>query len=399
MKLVIYLTKTKIWYGGKSIDWGGADLIKIFKDIRKDERVRDVRIVLGDDVSYVAAFVLEERQPREKIEEMTRGWLPFVLEKNCFDYRLISVGGQDWVQAVAVERSLLDAVSKAVWESGLNLELMIPIGALLAEKSNGYENPIMVKWNGYENLSVLAVNGLADSVFRDEDDLKINTYAKEKWNLENDLEILILEDSKFNLIEEAYKEKNRGEDVAVLSIPVLKKQEIVAEIVERQEVEGEVEASPKKTISKMTIFLIVVLVISLGIMGVVLYNFYNPSDQKVTGVNTPVPVVITPMATPSSAIEAKIDLSKYVVQVLNGSGVTGEAGRVRDLLIEKGFVSVDVGNAEATSDTLVSRKENVPQMVIDELKILMGEYIFDDIGLLTSNDKYDLVIVLGGNAN
>lgn len=399
MKLVVYLTKTKVWYAGKSVDWTGNDLVKIFKDIRRDERVNDVRIVLGNDVSFVGAYKLVEGMTREKHEEATKGLMPFPLEKNCFDYRVVTgIGGEQWVQTVAIEKLLLDSVSTAVWDSGVSLELMIPIGVLIGEKTIGKEIPALVKWNGIESIKVIAVNGLTDSVYTDETDEQINEYAKKKWNLTVDLEQIVL-DASFDLTKEAFKEKNKGEDAEVLSIPVLKKQGITVDAPKTMEGVAKTPTVAKKTpLSKTTIILLVVLGISLVVMSGVLYLNAKQSGAKPAPAPVkPVVVVATPSATPTVA--AKVDLGVYKVQVLNGSGVTGEAGRIKELLIAKGFVTVDTGNAPARTDTSVRQKQGFASEALVAANDNLKDYKVGDTGLLTSDDKYDLVIVLGSNRN
>lgn len=398
MKLAIYLTKTKVVYAGKSLDWTGGDLTKVFKELRRDERVRDVRIVLGDDVSFVASFKAGDNLSKEKIEEAARGQLPFPLISECFDYRIMTgVGGEQWVQIAAVEKSLLDAVSSGVLASGLAVELMIPIGVLLGERTSGKETPAMVKWNGVEVLTVLAVNGITEAVFTDETDEQINIYAKNKWNLDVDLERIAANDT-FDLTKEAFKEKARGSDAEVLSIPILQKQAITVE--EVKPVEGGVVTPvvKKPGVSMLTKILLIVLALALLVMGVVMY--LNSQTPKEVPVLTPAVVVeVSPSVTPTETpvVEEEVDLSGYVVQVLNGSGITGEAGRIRDLLLANGFVTVDVGNAPDRTDTLVQRKADFEDAALTSATDNIKDYKAGDIGLLTSDNKYDLVIVLGSD--
>lgn len=400
MKLAIYLTKTKIWYSGKSVDWASNDLINIFTEIRKDERVRDVRIVLGNDISFVGSFKAEESYSREQNEELARGLMPFSLDKNCFDYRIVAgVGGEKWVQVIAIEKWLLDAVSNAVRDSGLLMELMIPIGVLLGEKTTGREAPTLIKWDGMEKLSVLATNGLTDSIYTDETDEQINEYARAKWGLAVDMEQVILDSKSFEISQEAFKEKNRGDDAVVLNIPILKKEDITTE---EPVVGGEIKVVPveekKQTVSTTTIVLVVVLILSIILMVVVLYL---NSKQSATKIVAPVKTAITiaPTASPTAAIQEKMDLSIYKVQVLNGSGVTGEAGRVKDLLTGKGFASVDVGNAPPQTETSIDQKSSFPSDALTAAEDNIKEYKIGNIGLLTSDSKYDLVIVLGSSKN
>lgn len=266
MKLAIYLTKSKLWHSGQMIEWTEDKLVEIFKSIRSDEHVKDVRIVLGNDVSYVASFEAKEIDSREKIAIKTKEWVPFEFDNDCFDYKVINIGNKKYIQSVAIERSFLKTISSAVWESGLSLEIMIPIGVLLGEKTLGNGELNLVKWNRYETLSVLAILGITESVFENESDENIFNYAKKKWNIATDLKIMNLDDSNFNLSEAVFSERERGGDGDILSIPVLKKQDLTSTPLMVGETENIVVEKESKRVSKTTIVLIIILVISLVIL-------------------------------------------------------------------------------------------------------------------------------------
>ncbi len=97
--------------------------------------------------------------------------------------------------------------------------------------------------------------------------------------------------------------------------------------------------------------------------------------------------------------EVAVDLTQISVQVLNGSGKSGEAGKVKELLIAEGFKSIEVGNADKSNYTgvEVSHKEEVAKSVMDVIeKALGGDYEATESGeLLTQESKYDIVVVVG----
>jgi len=86
------------------------------------------------------------------------------------------------------------------------------------------------------------------------------------------------------------------------------------------------------------------------------------------------------------------------IQVLNGSGVAGAAGKAADFLEGLGYKDIDVGNADKSSyqETVLSIKEeknNYKELLVKDLE---EEYeLSDEIETLESTSSYDVVITLG----
>jgi hypothetical protein len=398
MKFAIYLTKNKIFYSDKILDWDGVSLVEIFKNFKVDLGIKNFRIILGNDLGSVTFFETNEID-RNKIGAEMQTWLPYNLDNECFDYRTGVFNGSSVVQVVAVEKWLLEIVSLAVMENSLNLELMVPVGVLLSEKTVGSNNLVQVNWNGYENLSILAINGFAHSVFEFASDEKILNFAKTKWGAETNVEKLILGHDNFDLINQVFNEPERGRVEDVLNIPLLKKTDVVSkDLIKRGFEESKTltklnleSEEPVRKISKTTIVLSVFLILSL-IIFMISTSFRN---RELTTGTVPLNGGTTPTLTPTTIVIPEVDVSSYKVNVLNGSGVTGEAARVKELLLKLGFVTVDAGNAPTTFNTEIRKKEAVPSEVVAKASKTYEEYKVGSIGTLTATDKYDLVIVLG----
>lgn len=393
MKFAIYLTRSKIFYSDKILDWDGVSLVEIFKNFKDEMGIKNFRIILGNDLSNVTFFQTDELD-RNKIGAEMQTWIPYNLDNECFDYRTGVFNGSSVVQVVAVEKWLLEIISLAVTENSLNLELMLPVGSLLAEKTSGKNNLTQIKWNGYENLSILAINGFAHSVFEFETDEKILNFAKTKWGAETEIEQINLSANNYDLTAEAFNEQVRGKDENVLNIPLLKKQVFV----DKNEI-GSVESNPtkdvdltKKKVSKTTIALIILLMCSLAVFGLSIW-FRGKKAVVVEMGMQPGPAI--PVATQAAVVTQEIDFSKYKVNVLNASEVTGEALRIKKSLSESGFLNVDVGNAPKQTETEIKKKDSIGSAVVTKAKSSFGEYKVGSIGTLTEDDKYDLVIVLG----
>lgn len=102
----------------------------------------------------------------------------------------------------------------------------------------------------------------------------------------------------------------------------------------------------------------------------------------------------TPVA--SSAPTLKRDGLK--LQVLNGSGVSGAAGKAKTLLEGLGYTSVDTGNASSSdfANTEVAVKDSAKEYMDLIIKDLSKEYEATAAAkVLPTSSKYDIVITLG----
>jgi len=401
MKTTIYITNEKVWVGGSVFDWDGQNLEKVLVEAKKQAKVSDARVVLGNDLSFVTAIKAGDMLiNRESVLKLVRSWMPFSIDNDCFDWKEIEIGPKErWLQVIAVEKEFLENLSLAVKKSGVGVEMVTAIGVMLGQKTVGREAPAVVKWSDKENLSVLAVNGLVDLVASDISDEDMMAYAKQKWGLAVNPEEIILKEGEFDLVQLVMSEKTKGDDKLVLNLPILK------DVTEKEEkpVEGSVldfegekdvvEVVKKKT-SKLWVYLLM-LFLALVAGAVTMYKtgmFEQiwPKEKEVVEV-TPTPAVtpeITPEPTPS-------DLTMYSVQVLNGSGVTGEAARIREVLLGFGFENVDVGNSEATTEGQINSKADVPEDVQTFAQESVSDYKIGDSVTLTENDDYDLIIIVG----
>lgn len=96
-------------------------------------------------------------------------------------------------------------------------------------------------------------------------------------------------------------------------------------------------------------------------------------------------------------LEEEIDFSQYSLQVLNGSGVSGEAATVGGILEEEGFTEISTGNAPTFdyTDTQVQLKEDTPEQVFEAIRKALTEYTVVKGDILEEDSEYDAVVIAG----
>lgn len=120
-------------------------------------------------------------------------------------------------------------------------------------------------------------------------------------------------------------------------------------------------------------------------------GFTAPTGRPTTSVSQSTP---TP-----SLVQKQVDVSSYKVSVLNGSGVAGEAAKVKGLLSGAGFSVNNTGNASSSdyTQTTISAKSSVSQDALDKLiQVLAGNYTVSTHPVtLSASDPEDIVVTVG----
>jgi hypothetical protein len=180
-----------------------------------------------------------------------------------------------------------------------------------------------------------------------------------------------------------------------------------------------ISVSPPTAIKKDRTKLIIFLIIAIILVGG--YFFFRKSGkeesatvekviiptvkEKVTPTpeeETPTPEEETeeekPTASPiptSGKIESAKDLN---IQILNGSGEVGVAGKIKTYLSDKGYKNLYTGNAdnydfENVTINIKDSRKTYTQTIKDDLS---SDYtINDNTGVLSSSSEYDVQIIIG----
>jgi len=149
--------------------------------------------------------------------------------------------------------------------------------------------------------------------------------------------------------------------------------------------------------AKVVLLIAAILLVVGAIVGGVIYNRQKNSGEPETTPQQEMTATETPAPT---AAPEEVDMTTLSVSVLNGSGVAGEAGKVKSLLTKETFSEdkVKTGNADASTYkvTTVSLKESLSETVFDEIKVLLGTY---EVGKaedpLDADSSYDVIIIVG----
>jgi len=151
-------------------------------------------------------------------------------------------------------------------------------------------------------------------------------------------------------------------------------------------------AKPKSRIAFILGPLAIIIVIG------VVYFLSRQATEKVYKNFKPIePDTSVTIAPPTVQPQVTIDPKQYTIAILNGSGITGQAGQFKTLLEEKGYVVESTANAdkENYTEVQISAKKTVSQSFINELKKIMGSSftVSEKINELSADTTTDLEII------
>ena len=178
--------------------------------------------------------------------------------------------------------------------------------------------------------------------------------------------------------------------------------------------ESEISSKPEGGKRRFGVYFFVVALLSfilgLGAMATVSYfgliNLSLPKFSVPTGVHMPAFLGTKPTPTPipkptAAPTAASVNLQQYSIDVLNGSGVTGEAGKVKTSLTSDGFKVDSTGNAANSNftKTEIAAKKSVSQDYLSKLEDELNKTFVVDTTVATSSDSSttDVSVTLGSS--
>lgn len=169
----------------------------------------------------------------------------------------------------------------------------------------------------------------------------------------------------------------------------------------QEEPKKEIPVKPiQETKQKSPVFWILIpgFLILGGILGGIV--FYQKNATLTPKPSATPQASITVSATPSPSASPSAKISEFDIAIYNGSGIAGEAGKVKTLLEDSGFSVVSTGNA-ATYDytkTIIKAKADIDASVIKKLRDTLSEnYVVGEDQTLSSTSTTDIQVVVGSS--
>lgn len=149
---------------------------------------------------------------------------------------------------------------------------------------------------------------------------------------------------------------------------------------------------------------LIIIIPGVLLLGALLGGIYFYQKNIVATQPTPLPagtdISETPIATPTASPSSKLDLTKFPINVENGSGIPGTAGTAKDLLTKAGFKVSATGNAETYdyTDTVIETQASVPAEFVAKLTATLSTtYKVGTPKSLPASSSDEVVVIIGSN--
>lgn len=153
-------------------------------------------------------------------------------------------------------------------------------------------------------------------------------------------------------------------------------------------------SEPKK---KRNLIIAIVGIILLILLGVgAWFVLSDPTTEEATPEQETIEIQPTSTPVPTET-PVPIERSEIRIQVLNGTGVSGEAGLLQEELEELGYEDIEAGNADNTdyeAAEVTFNEDLSPEAVTEITEMLEGMYV--EVSTSTDSlDDFDVVIITG----
>lgn len=140
--------------------------------------------------------------------------------------------------------------------------------------------------------------------------------------------------------------------------------------------------------------LIIALVAIIGIPLIFYRNQMMIVKPDIKTVELPTPTIIQKAVSPNQVMVNKTDLT---IEVLNGSGVAGQAGKVKSILEKVGFLNITADNYRGLykGGTVVKYSTRVSEDLHQEIVRELNKSIANVSAESTSGGKFDVTILIG----
>ncbi len=198
--------------------------------------------------------------------------------------------------------------------------------------------------------------------------------------------------------------------------PIVQSQETVSESPAKALAEQESPANDNAYIVQTEVkknlvrYFLIIAIISflIGLVSMAGINFFLQKTTFEIPFISRKTVEISPSPKPTITVEPTkvtvVNLEEYSIEVLNGSGITGAASKLKEALTTEGFKVISAGNADKSdyTDTIIAAKKKVSSAYMEKLKENLKKtytVVADSKTLVPETSEADVVITIGSSTS
>jgi hypothetical protein len=392
-KIEIYKNYHKIG----ELSWTKENLTQVFIQLKTNFSSR-FRILLSDQFISITSLLVTKKESKKRQLIQTKAQLIInqKLDQTVWDYKVVANQGKlKLVQIIYVDKNFFDQLRFAVYSAKIKIKLVESLSTSICRFLSKNKLVFLL----YPNLIVISFNRtpiyskILDKKLTQADIEEVFTYTKDRFKIlpqqiifsptgdtafsPYDFSTLTPEYIDINPISGLIHSENiSGPDEATSRLEIKNSSPVVYDQ----------SFLVKKIIIILSLLIFIVLLI---IGGKILFL---PSSDQINPKASILPTS-TPIAIPT------INFDSLKIQVLNGSGISGEAAKITNLLSQNKFKVAKTGNASNYDyiKTEIQVKDSVLPHIIDLLtKSISSDYTFEVSSTkLSQTSEYDIVIISG----
>jgi len=392
---LLFISKTKIEVFQNNqklyeVLWTQETLSQVFSTLKNKFSSR-FRILISDDFVTITSLLINPKQSKKRsvIQSLIQPLTTENLSQTIWDYKIITKQNNLYlVQAIIISKIFFDQLRSVLATNKIKVQLLQSFSTSLSQYLPKKELTLLI----YQDLLIVSLNQspifsklIGKNLSQKEIDeafsfcqktLKINPQKIFFYPLDNfdfkkfDFHNITPESININPLQSLQHPKDLNISDAHSTRLEINRTNFISRF-------------PK-------ILLVIPLLLLLTFLFLTFQDKILPRHKDV-----PVsPIIsVTPTATPTP-----VDPKTFKIEILNGSGVAGQAAKVSEVLIPNGFVVEKTGNASSFdfTETQVQVKSTVPESIINLLIKSLDQYsaVVSNVKLEVS-DPFDIIITIG----
>ncbi len=406
-KIIAAITKTKIKVcvvklGESSViekqevyDWNAESLATILQTIKKNFGP-SIRILFSDEFVYLTTVKIANptAATREAIKSAAQELIPEDMNQTSWDYRVYP----DYVQIVVLNKSIYTQITDAVKKAEIHIEAMEPYTTSLARLTTTEPDPFILLFYD-ENYFVAVMNkGLAltteviyTALTADHVERLVH-FSEEHFGLS--IKKIIKTGSIGEIFTSDYFKDFKIETKQLnAAISIAMKTDI--KVPDASSLNLEIDSPAVHTFDHKMLIPFVAFFVTFAITVISTFmgqNLIFQKDAKQESLKPIVSPTVTPVASPSAAI-----VENYSIEVLNASGIEGEATRLESILAENNYKVSSTGNVKLSRGISVHYSAKVDEQYLEQLdKVLKN--IYTTVATPEAKlapDEADITIIIG----
>lgn len=139
------------------LEWNGRDFKALFKTLHEKIGANAMRIIMGNDLSYILTLTLPKTAKPEEIIAKANELIPeeITAANSTSSIQAQAETDTNMIQVFAVANSIFQEISQSALQNNIDIEYLCPALSIIACSLPEKEKPVLFIWSGEEKLALV----------------------------------------------------------------------------------------------------------------------------------------------------------------------------------------------------------------------------------------------------